>query len=182
MSTTATVRCVTVLMVLAAGCDSRVPEDSFARGHGLKVATLAPDGEARVIESSIRAAFDVEPGLTLRVHPRRLARTAGDSGGVTVSPALVRALRNRGVVTGTCDPIRTTPRDTPRCRGPEAGYIIRASDVFRISRDTVEINFAAEKFGAETGQKPEALRFEKAYQLVKEGQGWRVVREGRVKE
>lgn len=171
-----------MLSLLATACGKGAAEDSFARGHKRSVATLSTDAESQVIEAAMRTAFDVEPALILRMHPRRLARTAGDSGGAPTAPALVRALRDRGMVAGTCDPIRTSPNDTPRCRGPEAGYVIRASEPFTVSEDTVEINFAAEKFGAETGQKPEALRFEKVYQLVKEGARWRVVREARVRE
>ena len=172
----------TMVFMVAAACGTGATEDSYARGHKRRVATLSTDAEAQVIEAAIRTAFDVEPALILRMHPRRLARTAGDSGGNPTAPALVRALKDRGMVTGSCDPIRSSPKDTPRCRGPEAGYIIRASEPFTVSRDTVEINFAAEKFGAETGQRPEALRFEKVYHLVKEGTGWRVVREARVRE
>ena len=146
------------------------------------MAHVSVEVESQVIEAAIRTAFDVEPALTLRVHPLRLARTAGDSGGAPVPPALVKALRDRGLVAGICAPVRSSPRDTPRCAGPEAGYIIRASDVFAVAPDTVEVNFAAEKFGAATGQKPEALRFEKLYQVAREGPRWRVVREARVRE
>ena len=170
---------VAALTVLATGCMGGDRGDSYARGHGLSVASLPIDAESRIVEAAIRTAFDVEPSLTLRMHPRRLPRAAGDSGGAPVPAALVQSLRGRGLVLGTCDPIRSSPRDTPRCTGPEAGYIVRSSDVFRISPDTVEIWFAAEKFGAATGQRPEALRFEKIYQLVAQGQRWRVAREAR---
>lgn len=163
-------------------CDARAPEDSYARGHKRAVATVSADAESQIIEAAVLEAFDVDPSLTLRAHPRRLPREAGDSGGTPVASGLVRALRDGGLVIGTCEPIRESARDTPRCAGPEAGYIIRASDVFVITRDTFEINLAAEKFGAATGQKPEALRFEKVYQLVRDGQRWRVAREGRVRQ
>lgn len=172
---------VAVLAMLAAACSGGEHGDAFARGHGLSVATLPIDAESRIVEAAVRTAFDVEPSLTLRMHPRRLPRTAGDSGGGSVQPALVESLRGRGMVLGTCEPIRDSPRDTPRCAGPQAGYIVRPSDVFRISPDTVEIWFSAEKFGAATGQRPEALRFEKVYQLVGQGQRWRVVREARAR-
>lgn len=155
--------------------------DSYARGHGLTLASLPIDAESRIVEAAIRTAFDVEPALTLRMHPRRLPRTAGDSGGAPTPPGLVQSLRGRGLVLGTCEPIRSSPRDTPRCPGPEAGYIIRPSDVFRISSDTIEVWFEAEKFGAATGQRPEALRFEKVYQLVGQDQRWRVIREARAR-
>lgn len=169
-----------VLAVVAAGCAKGGRGDSYARGHLLKVAGLSPGAEARIYEAAIHSAFDVDPSLMLRVHPRRLARTAGDSGGDPTPATLVRALKERGLVIGTCEPIRSSPNDTPRCNGPEAGYVVRGSDVFRMSRDTVELYFAAEKYGAATGQKPEALRFEKIYQLVGRSTSWRVVREGRV--
>lgn len=170
---------VAALAVLAAGCSAEDRGDFYARGHGLSMAGLPIDAESRIIEAAIRTAFDVEPSLTLRIHPRRLPRTTGDSGGAPVPAALVQSLRGRGLVLGTCDPMRTSPRDTPRCAGPQAGYIVRTSDVFRVSPDTVAIWFAAEKFGAATGQRPEALRFEKVYQLVAQGQRWRVAREAR---
>lgn len=174
------VRHAAVLAMLAIGCSKVGRGDSYARGHLLKVASLPAGAESRIYEAAIRSAFDVDPLLTLRMHPRRLARTAGDTGGDPTPGSITRSLRERGLVLGSCEPVRTSPTDTPRCSGPEAGYVIRGSDVFRISKDTVEIYFAAEKFGASTGQKPEALRFEKIYQLVGRGLAWRVVREGRV--
>lgn len=170
---------VAMLSVFVTGCTGGDRGDSYARGHGLAVANLPIDAESRIVEAAVQTAFDVEPSLTLRMHPRRLPRAAGDSGGADVPAALVRSLHARGLILGTCEPIRSTPRDTPRCPGPEAGYIVRSSNVFRISPDTVEIWFAAEKFGAATGQRPEALRFEKVYQLVGQGVRWRVVREAR---
>lgn len=131
------------------------------------------------MEAAVRASFDVGPDLVLLLHPRRLPRTAGYEGGDPVPPELVRALLERGVVRGTCEPQRDAPRNTPRCDVPQAGYIIRGSDVLRVAADTVELYFAAERFGPATGQRPEALRFEKIYQLVGRGAAWRVVREAR---
>ena len=171
-----------VLMLLTAGCTGSTPEDSYVRGHGLQVASISPDDESRIVEAAIRTAFDVEPALKLRLHPRRLPRTTGDSGGVPIPPALVRSLHDRGIVLGKCDPMRTSSRDTPRCAGPEAGYVIRPSEVLAVSPTTLELYLSVEKFGAATGQKPEALRFEKVYQLEKEDQRWRVVREARAKQ
>jgi hypothetical protein len=94
----------------------------------------------------------------------------------------VQALRDRGVVRGVCEPKHEAPRDTPRCAGSQAGYVVRASSPFQASGDTIQINFAAEAFAAERGARPQALRFEKIYQLVGSGSTWRVVREARVKE
>jgi hypothetical protein len=169
--------------VFAAACGPAQPDDSdVARGRGLKPAELTPAAEASVYDAATRAAFDVGPGLILLAHPRRLSRTEGYDAGDTLPSVLLRALRSRGVVRGTCDPVRDAPRNTPRCKVPDAGYVVRASDVFRVAADTVQIYFAAERFAAATGAKPEALRFEKIYQLVGGDDAWRVVREARVHE
>ncbi len=156
--------------------------DSYIRGHGLAIAKVSPADRAQIVDAAIHAAFDVSPDLILRMYPLDLPRTAGDTGGTPVSPALVNALRDRGLVRGICHPVRSAPKNTPHCSTADAGYIIRSSDVFSISRDTNEIYFAAEKYGPATGVKPEALRFEKAYELVKRAGAWRVVREGRLHE
>jgi hypothetical protein len=180
---TAAGRRVFLAAIFAAACGPAGPDDSnIARGRGLQPAKLPPSAEAAVYDAAVRASFDVEPGLVLLAHPRRLARTEGSDGGDSLPSDVLRALRNRGVVRGSCDPVRDAPRNTPRCSGPEAGYILRASDVFRVGGDTVQVYFSAERFGAATGPRPEALRFEKAYQLVGSGDAWRVIREGRVHE
>ena len=179
----ATARQLTAGMaLLATACSGGDPADSYVRGHGLNVASLSADAESRIVGAAVGAAFDVTPDLSLRLHPRRLPRTEGDSGGAPVKAMLVRALRDRGVIIGTCEPRRDAPRDTPRCSGPEAGYIIRASDVLAMPADTVEVYFAAETYGAATGRKPDALRFERIYKLVKGGESWRVVREAPVRQ
>lgn len=178
---TATRRTVALLGV-ALGCSTGAPDDSdVARGRGLKPIALSTDAEAGVYDAAAHAAFNVEPGLVLLAHPLRLPRTAGYSGGDPVPAALLQALRARGVVQGVCQPMHQAPRDTPRCPGPRAGYIIRASPVMQAGRDTVQVNFAAEAFAPASGARPQALRFEKIYQLVRGVTNWRVVREARVK-
>ena len=176
-------RAMTLLLCITTACDTGEPDDSnVARGRGLKAATIAPAAEASIYDAAVRASFDVEPGLVLLAHPRRLPRTAGDQGGEPVPPELLAALRDRRIVQGTCEPRHETPRDTPRCGVPQTGYILRASVPFVAASDTVQINFAAEAFAAATGARPQALRFEKIYQLVGRGTQWRVVREARVRE
>ena len=169
------------MLTLACG-RSDDSDSAITRGRGLKPAELPPASEARVFEAAIRAAFDVGPGLTLMLHPRRLPRTTGYDGGEKVPSDLETALRDRGIVQGTCEPVRDGARNTPHCNSPQAGYLVRGSDILRVSPDTVEIYFAAEKFGAAKGQRPEALRFEKIYQLVGGGTAWRVAREARSPE
>jgi hypothetical protein len=170
-----------VFLVAVVACSGSAGDD-YVRGHNLQRATVSTSAEAQIVDASVHAAFDVEPSLILRMHPRRLPRTAVDTGTSPTPSALVNALRERGLVRGTCDPVRSAPRNTPQCGTPDAGYIIRTSDVLSLSKDTVEIYFSAEKYGPSKGAMPEALRLEKVYQLVKAGQGWRVVREGRLHE
>ena len=66
----------TLCLLLA--CSRDAPDDSgVMRGRGLKPALLAPAAEAAVYDAAVRASFDVEPGLLLMLHPRRLPRSAG---------------------------------------------------------------------------------------------------------
>lgn len=163
-------------------CSSGEPDDAnVARGRGLKAASLPVAAQAAVYDEASRAAFNLGPDLVLLLHPLKLPRTAGFSGGDSVPKDLIAALRKRNVVSGTCTPERDAPRNTPRCPVNFAGYIIRPSDILRVGGDTVEVYYFAERFGAATGQRPEALRFEKIYQLVGSGTTWRVAREARVK-
>jgi hypothetical protein len=172
-----------ILAAPLAACGPAEQSDAnVVRGRGLQPAALPAPAEASVYDAAVRAAFDVGPELTLLVHPHRLPRTAGYDGGDSLPASLVQSLRERGVVRGTCEPVRDAPRNTPRCPAQRPGYVVRGSDVLRVSRDTVEMYFAAERFAPATGPKPEALRFEKIYQLVGGGTAWRVVREARVPE
>lgn len=173
----------TGLLAVALACSSGAPDDSnIARGRGLAVAQLPLAGQSAVYDAASRAAFDLGPGLVLLIHPLKLPRTVGYTGGDPVPADLIAELRRRNVVSGTCTPQRDAPRNTPRCPVNVPGYIVRASDVLRVSPDTVEIYYSAERFGAATGQRPEALRFEKIYQLVGSGTNWRVAREARVRD
>jgi hypothetical protein len=171
-----------LLLCLALACADGAPDDAnVARGRGLKPADLAPATEAAIYDAAVRASFNADPSLVLLTHPRRLPRTMGYDGGDAIPAALAQALRERGVVRGSCEPKHEAARDTPRCSGSRAGYVVRASQPFQAAGDTIQINFAAEAFGPETGPRPQALRFEKIYQLVGSGTTWRVVREARVR-
>ena len=168
---------------VALACSDAAPDDSsVARGRGLEPISLAPESEASVFDAAVRASFDVEPGLVLMVHPRRLPRTAGYDGGEALPASVAKAMRDRGVVRGICEPRHEASRDTPRCAGLQAGYVVRASVPVRVAGDTIQINFAAEAYAAETGPRPQSLRFEKIYQLVRRDADWQVLREARVKE
>ena len=169
------------LALLSSGCKGGDgADDKIVRGRGLQAMDLRDDSEVALYRAAIGASFEAGPGLTVLLHPRRLPRTAGIAGGDPVPESLVRALREAGVVQGTCEP--PGGRDTPRCNAPAAGYVVRGSDVFRGAGDTVQLHFAAERYATPTSGPQDALRFEKIYQLVPRGNEWRVVREARAPE
>lgn len=171
------------LICVALACSDAMPDDSrVARGRGLTPLALAPEAEASLFDAAVRASFDVGPGLVLMVHPRRLPRTAGYDGGEMLPASVIETMRDRGIVRGICEPRHEAPRDTPRCTGVQAGYVVRASVPLRVAGDTIQLNFAAEAYAAETGPRPQSLRFEKIYQLVRRGTEWQVLREARVRE
>ena len=169
---------ILALAVLAAACTKeRAGDEKIVRGKGLEVMDLHDDAEAALYRAAVAASFESGPGLTVLLHPRRLPREAGFDGGDPVPGSLAEALRRGGVVRGGCEPPGT--RDTPQCTADAAGYVIRGSDVFRLRGDTVQFHLAAERYATPTSGPQEALRFEKIYQLVPRGNGWRVVREAR---
>jgi len=171
-----------VCIALLLACAPAGPDDAdVARGRGLKPALLPAAAEAGIYEAAARATFDASSALVLRLHPQRLARTAGWTGGDSTPASLVDALRARGVIAGTCSPERDAPRNTPRCQASDVGYLIRGSEVLRGAGDTVQFYLAAEGYGPATGPRPQALRLEKVYQLVGAGDQWRVVREARAR-
>ena len=66
------------------------------------------------------------------------------------------------------------------CDAPDPGYIVKFSEIFRVSADSVQVHLAAERYNTPTSAALELMRFEKAYQLVGKGTTWRVARAGRV--
>jgi len=153
--------------LLLAGCQGEdTTGDDVARGGGLRPAALPAAAQARVYEAATRAALEVGPSLTLLMHPRLLPATAGYAGGQPVPPEVERALRERGIVRGTCETPTDTarPKRTPTCEARAPGYVY----------------FAAERYDTPASGAHEVLRLEKAYQLAKRGGTWRVVREARV--
>lgn len=165
---------------MIASCAPTENKAPVTRGKGLEVAKLPAGSEAAIYDAAIRSAFDIAPGLSLYLHPRKLPRSAGYNGGDTIPRRLANTLRQRALVQGTCEPERDSTTGVPRCSVPEAGYIVRASDVLQVSKDTVQLYFAAERFATPTSAKQPPFHFEKIYQLMRDGSGWRVVREARV--
>jgi len=144
------------------------------------VAQLPVAARVVIYDAAVREAFDVGPGLSLMLAMNFLPRTTGLEGGPAVQASLADALRSRGVVKGTCKRIEGDAGGAPVCDAPEPGYIVRFSEIFRVSADSVQVHLAAERYNTPTSAPLELLRFEKAYQLVGTGTTWRVARAGRV--
>lgn len=172
------------------GCGGADDDASVARGRGLAPAGLPPAAQAGVYAAALGAAFELEPALSLLLDPRLLPRDAGAGAGPPVPAPVVAELRRRGVVRGGCQPpvdsgaaadgaAGPARREAPRCEAAAPGYVVRASDVFRVAADTVQVHLAAERYRTPQGDPQEALSFEKVYKLVARGDAWRVVGEAR---
>jgi hypothetical protein len=171
------------MIVLAVACSSG-EDDHYARGHGLRVASMNAAARVSVYRAALGAAFDVsDPALTLLLDPRKLPRVGGmaDEEG-TLSGPIATGLRERGVIHGVCEPPITTSRKTPQCTARGPGYVVRFSDVLARGGDSVEVYLAVQKFDTPSSGASESLRFERAYQLVRKGNDYEPTREARVRE
>jgi hypothetical protein len=162
-----------------AGCSGDVSHD--VRGRGLPTATLSAADQAHVYEAAARAAFDVgDPALSLLVDRRLLPRTTGLAPAGAVSDDVVAELRRRGAIKGTCEPKVDAGRRTARCSAAMPGYVIRFTPVLTVPGDSMQVYVFAQKYDTPSSGSSDALRFERAYQLVRRGDDWRAVREGRI--
>jgi hypothetical protein len=154
-------------------------DSNVVRGKGLVVASLPPSAQARVYEAAVRGAFEVDPSLSLLLDSRELPRGVGLASEGTVPAAVEAELRQRGVTRGECVPPLTTT-GAPRCKAELPGYVIRFSPVFALRGDSVQVYLYVQKYDTPSGDTSQTLRFERAYQVVRTGDDWRAVREGRV--
>jgi hypothetical protein len=145
------------------------------------VAALSPQDQAGVYDAAARAAFDLnDPNLSLLFDRRALPRTVGLAAADTWPDQVAAELRRRGSVKGACEPPITASRKTVKCSAALPGYVVRFSPVFAMNGDTVEVYVFAQNYdNASSGYSP-PLRFERAYQVVRSGDGWRAAREGRI--
>jgi hypothetical protein len=164
---------------LLAACGDRATNDDI-RGRGLMEAETPAAVTAAIYEAATRAAFDITPDLVLLAEPRYLPRGGGEAGGDPVPDDVLAAMRRRGLIRGTCEPPHDGSRAVPVCEARAPGYVVRFSEVFSASSDTVQVHFSALRFRTRPDEPAEALSFERAYQLTGSGQRWRVVREARV--
>ena len=169
-----------LLCASLAACSAEEAGDGYFRGTGLRTAGLPVPARVAIYDAAVRQAFDVGPGLRLLLDSAFLPRERGLEGGRAVPADLADALRARGVVKGVCRALPNAARGAPVCDAPEPGYIVRFSEIYRMTGDTVQVHLAAERYNTPTSAALEVLRFEKAFQLVGSGTSWRVAREARV--
>jgi hypothetical protein len=171
------VSALAIALVSSAGCTK---EDSSVRGRGLSVATLPPASQSRIYEAAVRASFEVDDqALSLLLDPRELPRDVGLTASTRLPDGVAAELRDRGVTKGLCEPA-TVPKGVPVCKAALPGYVVRFSPVFALGKDSVQVYVYVQKYDVPGGEKSDRLRFERAYQVVKRGDVWKAVREGRV--
>ena len=162
-----------------AGCSGDVSRD--VRGRGLATASLSPMDQAHVYEAAARAAFDAnDPALSLLLDRRLLPRTVGLAPAGSLSSDVAAEMRRRGAVKGTCEPKLDGDRGTARCTAELPGYVIRFSPVLTLRGDSTQVYLYAQKYDTPSSGFSQALRFERAYQVVRRADGWRAVLEGRI--
>ena len=173
--------CAMMLSVFLPGCSGDDGSGSTdGRGRGLEPARLNASDDASVYAAAISASFDPGPSLILLLDTLRLPRSGPLTAGEPVPSDVIRILRERGVVHGTCQPPRDISRDVPICSARAPGYVVRFSEVFRVAPDSVEVHLAAQHFRTSATELVELLSFEKAFQVARTGGQWRVAREARV--
>ncbi len=169
-----------LVAITAPGCGSKT-EDTYVRGHGLRVADLPVHDRVAIYQAAIGGAFTIgDPSLYLLLDPRLLPRTEGYAGTAGMSQALRTAVLESHIVQGTCQPpIEETPH-IAHCQAPMAGYVVRFSEVFRMPHDTMEVYLAVRRYSTPTTVGIGRLEFERVYKVVKHGAAWDAVAEGRI--
>lgn len=169
-----------VLLMVLCACAGGDPDSDAVRGPGLHAAQLSSDSRARAYEAAVRTAFDLEdPAVSILIDDRLLPRTAGLDSAATVPAAVVTELSRRAVVRGACRP-KIGIKGAPKCKAALPGYVVRFSDVLAAGRDTAQVYMWAEKYDNANSGFSAPLRFERAYQLIKTGAGWRAAQEARI--
>src|SRR5215475_1548737 len=82
-------------------------------------------------------------------------------------------------VQGAFDPLLGA-KGAPRCKAALPEYVIRFSPVFAMRPDSVEVYLYVQKYDTPAGEASQTLRFERAYQVVRQGDDWHAVREARI--
>jgi hypothetical protein len=176
------VRRVVAAVVLAIGSACKSDDDpNTLRGRGLQPAQISDSDRAGVYNAALRAMFEMDdPALFLLLDPRFLSRTSSTGEGLPVPASLSTELRGRGIVKGTCAAPEGGTRKTLLCTAERPGYVVRFSEVFALARDSVQVYVLVQKYDTPQSGASEALRFEKAYQVVRHDGVWRAGKEGRM--
>lgn len=170
---------VALLLANVIACGDRGGDGPDVRGSGLRAAPLDDRGRAAVYDAALRQAFDVDSALVLLVDPAILPRNGTFARDAKLDDDVVARLQQAGATRGTCETTEDTRR-TPRCAAAGPGYVLRFSDVFQAKGDTVRVFVAAQRFRTASGLGPTSrFAFESGFEIVRQGSGWRVAREGR---
>jgi hypothetical protein len=170
-------RKVLALVILLA-CEEDTTK--YARGRGLQMAQVSAVDRAKIYAAALGGAFDLGPGLSLLVDTTMLSRMAGERPGGPLGDDVRRELRGTGVTKGECVPRRRAATRTPVCPAELPGYVVRFSDVFAMTGDSVQMHLFAERYDTPSTGEHNRFSIEQAYQLVRRDGGWRVVRKARI--
>jgi hypothetical protein len=164
-----------------AACGRGGSNDEPLRGRGLVPASLPPTQRAQVYTAALQASFDFGPSLVLLLDPHALPRRVADSTGRALPPDVVRAMLGSGTFQGTCRPAPPVRAGmAPRCPVETPGYVVRVSDVFRGTGDTLQVYAEAKRYDTARSGAHKAFTLEEVYQLVRRDRAWVVVRKGRL--
>lgn len=165
-------------LILAVSCAEDTSK--YARGRSLDVAQLPATDRARIYAAVLGGAFDLGPGLSILVDTSMLTRTGGLRTGDALGSEVRTALRATDATHGECAPQRREVNRTPVCPAAIPGYVVRFSEVFAMSGDSVQTHVFAERYDTPSTGVHNRFTFEQAYQLVRRGGNWRVVKKARV--
>ena len=170
---------IALLLVNVIACGDRGGDGPDIRGAGLRTAALDDHGRAQVYAAALRQAFDVDSALVLLVDPAILPRNGSFDRDAKLGDDVVPTMQRAGIIRGTCE-TTDDQRRAPSCAASAPGYVVRFSDVYQAKGDTVRVFLAAQRFRTTAGVGPsQRFAFESAFEVVRQGDGWRVAREGR---
>lgn len=171
---------VALLLANVIACGGGTGDGPDVRGGGLRTAPLDDRARAAVYAAALRQAFDVDSALVLLVDPAILPRNGSFDRDAKLDDQVVATMQRAGITRGTCQTAADEDRRAPQCAVSAPGYVVRFSDVYQGKGDTVRVFVAAQRFRTTTGVGPAArFAFESAFEVVRQGDGWRVAREGR---
>ena len=168
------------LLTVVAACKGADSDGPDIRGSGLRPASLDAGQRAGAYDVALRQAFDVDSTLVLLVDPAILPRNGSFARDTKLGDDVTRALIKDGMVRGVCEPTSGDRQHAPRCAAAAPGYVVRFSDIYQMQGDTVRLFLAADRFQTTSGVGPGTrFAFESGFEVVRQGDVWRVAREGR---